>query len=100
MRLPEAALPEGCETPAAFAAPWEAQAFALAVHLHERGVFAWPEFGAALSAEIARIRKLGEIDDGVGYYRHWLAALENLLIAKDLTSAGMLGVLKEQWDRA
>ncbi|MGL5137497.1 MAG: nitrile hydratase accessory protein, partial [Beijerinckiaceae bacterium] len=46
------------------------------------------------------IRKLGEIDDGVGYYRHWLAALENLLIAKDLTSAGMLGVLKEQWDRA
>jgi nitrile hydratase accessory protein len=93
-------LPEGCETPAAFAAPWEAQAFALAVHLNERGVFAWPEFGEALSAEIARVRKLGEVDDGRGYYQHWLTALEKLLIGKGLTSAGMLGVLKEQWDRA
>jgi hypothetical protein len=25
-----------------FAEPWEAQAFALAVALHERGVFTWP----------------------------------------------------------
>lgn len=100
MPRPERALPDGCEAPAAFAAPWEAQAFAIAVHLNERGVFAWPEFGAALAAEIARVRRIGETDDGAGYYRHWLTALEKLLIAKGLTSAGMLGVLKEQWDRA
>ena len=31
-----------------FREPWEAQAFALAVALHERGVFTWPEWAQAL----------------------------------------------------
>ncbi len=83
-----------------FAAPWEAQAFAMTVALHERGLFAWSEWAEALSAEIRRARGLGDPDDGRTYWRHWLAALERIVVAKGVTSAGMLGVLKEQWDVA
>ena len=83
-----------------FSAPWEAQAFAMAVALHARGLFAWSEWADALSSEIRRARGLGDPDDGRTYWRHWLAALERIVIAKGVTSAGMLGVLKEQWDVA
>jgi nitrile hydratase accessory protein len=67
-----------------FREPWEAQAFALAVGLHERGRFAWREFAERLAAQIAAARERGEPDDGGRYYEHWLAALEALLAAKDL----------------
>jgi nitrile hydratase accessory protein len=94
----DAALPP--HRPEAFGAPWEAQAFAMALLLHEKGVFTWPEWSQALGAEIGRARTLGEPDDGRNYYSHWLAALEKLVIAKGVTSGGMLGVLKDRWDDA
>ena len=28
-----------------FSAPWEAKTFAMAVHLHDKGVFSWKEWG-------------------------------------------------------
>ena len=37
-----------------FAEPWQAQAFALAVALNERGVFTWSEWWGTLSRELAR----------------------------------------------
>jgi nitrile hydratase accessory protein len=85
---------------AAFKAPWEAQAFAMAVLLHERGLFTWSEWAQTLSAEIRRAQSLGDPDGGRTYYRHWLNALEKLVVAKGVTSAGMLGVLRDQWDVA
>jgi nitrile hydratase accessory protein len=85
---------------AAFKAPWEAQAFAMAVMLHERGLFTWAEWAAALSGEIRRAQSLGDPDSGSTYYRHWLNALEKLVVAKGVTSAGMLAVLRDQWDVA
>ena len=47
-----------------FSAPWEAQAFAIAVMLHERGQFTWKEFTAQLAGEIAAAKERGEADDG------------------------------------
>jgi nitrile hydratase accessory protein len=88
------------DRPQAFDAPWQAQAFAMALLLHERGVFTWSEWSDALGAEIARARRLGDPDDGRGYYGRWLAALEKLAVAKGVTSPGMLAVLKERWDEA
>jgi nitrile hydratase accessory protein len=82
-----------------FAAPWEAQAFAIVVQLHERGLFTWTEWAEALSAEIARPRAPAAEGERT-YYQHWLAALERLVVAKGVTSAGMLGVLCDQWDAA
>jgi nitrile hydratase accessory protein len=76
------------EAPDAFAAPWEAQAFALTVSLHERGAFTWPEWTAALAREIERAPH----DE---YYRQWLAALERLVAGKGLASAEELARCRE-----
>src|SRR5579871_2788221 len=65
-----------------FNAPWEAQAFALALALHRRGLFSWAEWTAALAAEIRRAQAAGDADTGESYYRHWLAALERILVEK------------------
>jgi nitrile hydratase accessory protein len=85
---------------AIFTAPWEAQAFAIAVMLHERGLFTWTEWADALSGEIRRAQRLGDPDNGRTYYRHWLNSLEKLVVAKGVASTGMLSILKDQWDVA
>jgi nitrile hydratase accessory protein len=70
------------DEPSPFAAPWQAQAFAMVVQLAETGVFSWPEWVAAFAAEPET--------DGRGYYERWLAAAEKLLVAKGLTSFDQL----------
>jgi nitrile hydratase accessory protein len=80
-----------------FSEPWQAHAFALAVKLSEAGVFTWNEWSAALADEIARAGRHGEADDGSRYYNHWLAALERLVIAKDLVPPPSLLRRKEEW---
>ncbi len=67
-----------------FREPWEARAFALVVRLHEAGCFTWPEWVAALSAEVAAAKAAGDPDPGDSYYRHWLAALETIVVGKGL----------------
>jgi nitrile hydratase accessory protein len=89
-------IPRDAEGPV-FREPWEAQAFALAVALHERGLFTWPEWAQALGAEIARA---GAADDGQGYYGHWLAALEALVTARGAATAEGLADRRAAWDRA
>jgi nitrile hydratase accessory protein len=93
------ALPRDEEGPV-FGAPWEAQAFAMAVTLHERGCFAWPEFAERLAAEIAGAGARGESDDGRRYYHFWLAALEKLVADKGLVGAPELRRRKDEWDHA
>ena len=83
-----------------FREPWEAQAFALAVALHEEGVFTWPEWAATLAEEIRRAQAAGDPDTGETYYRHWLAALERILIAKGATDADALHRHADAWGRA
>jgi nitrile hydratase accessory protein len=83
-----------------FQAPWEAQAFATAVHLHAQGVFSWPEWAACLAAEIRRAQGLGDTGADDSYYCHWLAALERLVIIKGLTSERALQDRYDAWDRA
>jgi len=83
-----------------FRAPWEAQAFALAVALHERGLFTWPEWAAMLAAEIKRAQENGDPDTGETYYHHWLAALERMVAAKGVTDAVTLTRYHDAWDRA
>ena len=62
-----------------FREPWEAQAFAMALALHEKGLFTWKEWAAALADEIKRAQAAGDPDTGETYYQHWLATLENLV---------------------
>ena len=83
-----------------FREPWEAQAFAMALALHERGVFTWPEWAAALGAQIKRAQATGDPDTGETYYRHWLATLETLVAAKGVAPAALLHRYRDAWDRA
>ena len=83
-----------------FKEPWEAQAFALALKLHEAGHFTWAEWTETLSAEIKAARARGDPDLGDTYYRHWLAALERLATEKGLVPAGDLAARKAAWRQA
>ena len=67
-------LPRDREGPV-FREPWEAQAFAIAVALHDRGVFTWGEWAERLGAEIKRAQAAGDPDRGDTYYHHWLHTL-------------------------
>jgi len=92
-------LPRDAEGPV-FREPWEAQAFAMALALHERGVFTWPEWAEALGREIKRAQAAGDPDTGATYYRHWLATLERLVAAKGVVSLDTLGRYRDAWDHA
>ena len=83
-----------------FREPWEAQAFAMAVSLVQRGVFGWPEWAQALGAEIKRAQAAGDPDTGETYYHHWLAALERLVADKGVTDPGTLARYRDAWDHA
>ena len=83
-----------------FAEPWQAQAFALAVKLSERGHFTWKEWAATLAHELQAAANRGEPDDGSRYYEHWLAALERLVTAKGLAEPAALVARKESWIEA
>lgn len=83
-----------------FREPWEAQAFAMALALHERGLFTWSEWAAALAAEIKRAQADGDPDSGETYYRHWLAALERLVTDKGVASTQTLHRYRDAWDHA
>ncbi len=83
-----------------FGAPWQAQAFALAVALHARGAFTWQEWAAALAGEIRRAQASGDPDTGETYYLHWLAALEHLVAAKGLATTAELARYQTAWGHA
>ncbi|WP_375308722.1 nitrile hydratase accessory protein [Bradyrhizobium sp. A11] len=83
-----------------FRAPWEAHAFAMALTLHQRGVFTWPEWAAALASEIKRAQAAGDPDTGETYYLHWLATLEGLVASKGVASTDTLHRYRDAWDRA
>ena len=56
-----------------FREPWEAQAFAMALALHERGVFTWSE---------------------------WATTLERLISEKGVTTEETLHRYRDAWDHA
>lgn len=85
--LPPELLPPGMDrAEPAFAEPWQAQAFAMTLQLHERGLFTWPQWAAALAAQIVQAQSAGDPDRGDTYWQHWLAALESL-VAERLPAA-------------
>ena len=83
-----------------FGAPWEAHAFAMAVQLHQRGLFTWPEWADALSQQIRAAQAAGDADLGDTYYRHWLAALEELVTRKGASTGAELARYAAAWDHA
>jgi len=83
-----------------FREPWEAQAFAMTLALHERGLFTWVEWAGALAAQIKRAQSAGDPDTGETYYLHWLAALEKLVAEKGVATQETLHRTRDAWDHA
>lgn len=83
-----------------FREPWQAQAFAMTLRLHEAGAFTWPEWAAVLGAEIAAAQARGDPDLGDTYYAHWLAALERITAEKGLVPRAEMTRRKEAWAEA
>ena len=92
-------IPRDAEGPV-FREPWEAQAFAMTLALHARGLFSWKEWAETLSAEIKRAQAAGDPDTGETYYLHWLSALERLVAAKGVTSGDALARTRHAWEHA
>ncbi len=90
-------LPKSLEGDPVFAEPWQAQAFAMTVRLHERGVFTWGEWAEALSREVHRS---GRAVDGADYFDCWVAALSALLAARGVASEVEQAALSDRWARA
>lgn len=91
--------PLPAETPV-FAEPWQAQAFAMALQLHQRGLFSWPDWAAALTAQINAAQAAGDADLGDTYWHHWLAALEQLVAQRGAGSAAELARTAQAWAAA
>ena len=68
-----------------FAEPWQAQAFAVVVDLTESGRISIKEWAERLAAVLEEAEARGEYDTGRRYYDHWLAALERLVVEKNMT---------------
>ena len=84
-----------------FREPWEAQAFALAVALHERGAVQLARVGGgARPRRSGAAQAAGDPDTGETYYRHWLATLERLVAEKAVADAATLTRYADAWGRA
>lgn len=65
-----------------FSEPWEAEVHALATLLSDRGLLTWPEMSGRTS------------------YLELLAAIEQVVVERGLTSDDELSSLRAAWDRA
>lgn len=80
-----------------FPEPWAAEAFAMTVHLHEKGLFVWSEWVETLSKELHRP---GRAEDGSDYFDCWVAALSDLLVSGGVADASAILDLQKSWQRA
>jgi nitrile hydratase accessory protein len=81
----------------AFAEPWQAHAFAIAVLASRRGCFTWPEWTRALARELGGASDAGSPTGERNYYDCWLSALQSLLLDKGAIGEGELNVRKRAW---
>jgi nitrile hydratase accessory protein len=77
----------------AFAAPWEAQTFAMVVALHDSGFFTWSEWAEALGTASRDGERPAD-------YALWLEAIEALLAARGVTTARALSDRRDAFARA
>ena len=90
-------LPKSPDGEPVFPEPWAAEAFAITVHLHERGLFTWNEWAETLSREL---HKPGRAEDGSDYFDCWVAALSVILVKLGVADADMILDLQKSWQRA
>ncbi|CAM2907434.1 MULTISPECIES: nitrile hydratase accessory protein [Methylobacterium] len=83
-------------SPKAFAAPWEAQVFALVVSLQEAGLFTWTEWAERLGREI----RPADGPERAADYGAWLATLETILAERGVAPSDSVAGRTEAFLRA
>lgn len=101
MTAPEG-FPDAGGSGPAFAEPWQARAFALAVLASKQGCFTWSEWSQALGREL---RQAPPADAPAGvpapdYFDCWLSVLQSLLLGKGAVSPDELSARKRAWEEA
>ena len=84
----------------AFAEPWQARAFAIAVLASRQGCFTWSEWTHALSRELQSLSDADPQASGARYFDCWLSALQSLLIRKGAVRQAELHERKHAWEDA
>ena len=79
-----------------FAAPWESQAFGVALALHDAGAIDWEDFRQSLIREIGEWEAAHPSGEGWNYYECWLRSLERLVTGTGLVSPGDLRARLDQ----
>lgn len=83
-----------------FCEPWQAQAFAMTLALHERGVFTWDLWANTLGSVIKEAQANGDPDRGDTYYQHWLTALERIVSQSGAVTAQQIHARQHAWEQA
>ena len=84
----------GNEDGPVFNEPWEAQAFALTLAMHEKGMFEWKDWAQTLGAVIAADQS------GRSYYALWLEALETIIAENAMLGSVEVSERKSAWREA
>jgi nitrile hydratase accessory protein len=93
-RNPEALLLPDAEP--VFEAPWQAEAFALAITLSSAGWYTWAEWTAVFSRRLKAPERSAS-DGTIGYFDAWLEALEELVGTKGIADKTSLIARKSAW---
>ena len=87
--LGESAAPPRRNGELVFDEPWQSRAFGVAVAHERAGFFPWNRFRQRLIAHIAEWERSGS-KEPYEYYRHWLGALEDVVVAAGLVDPAVL----------
>ncbi len=83
-----------------FTEPWHAQLFAVTVHLHDQGLFAWPDWTVCFGACLKKHGLQKDLDGGNDYFLAWLDALEQMLAKSKTANAPEIEALSSAWREA
>ena len=70
-----------------FSAPWESQAFGVALALNDAGCIDWEDFRQSLIREIGDWEAAHPSGEGWNYYECWLRSLEQVVSSTGLVGA-------------
>jgi nitrile hydratase accessory protein len=88
------------EPGAAFAEPWQARAFAIAILASRQGCFSWAEWTQALGRELQTVSSAQSPSGDAHYFDCWLRALQRLLIGKGAIGEAELRDCRDAWEDA
>lgn len=78
---------------APFDEPWQAQAFAMTVALHGRGLFAWEDWSHRLGEAL-------EVEPERPYWCSWLVALEAMMLHCGIAGGKEVAAMSLAWREA